>query len=139
MQALPLTHAIGLAERSMRALLERELDEAGLSFPDWIVLVFTSAAPLDIEQVIQRQLDNHIVPDPTDVQRAIDRLVEAGLIVCKENVLVHTGRDRSAPWPTDCSLGTERSRERLPYKAVDPSSPSLIRPFGPPSPKERRG
>jgi hypothetical protein len=39
-----LTRDIGQAERTMRALLERLLDEADLSFPEWTVLVFLDGA-----------------------------------------------------------------------------------------------
>lgn len=87
-----LTQSVGLAERSMRALLEQELREAELSFTDWTVLVFTNAAPLDAAEVIRRLLDSHIVPDATDARRAIDRLAAVGLIIRQENQLVQTAK-----------------------------------------------
>jgi hypothetical protein len=39
-----LTRDIGQAERTMRAVLERLLDEAGLSVPEWTVLNFLDGA-----------------------------------------------------------------------------------------------
>ncbi len=92
MQALPLTQCIGLAERSMRALLECELQAGGLSFADWTVLVFTGAAPCDAAELIRRQLDGHIVPDAADARKTIDRLVGASLIVRQENLLVQSAK-----------------------------------------------
>ena len=39
-----LTRDIGQAERTMRAVLERLLDEAGLSVPEWTVPIFLDGA-----------------------------------------------------------------------------------------------
>lgn len=76
----------------MRALLERELQAGGLSFADWTVLVFTATASPAASEVVQRQLDGHLVPTTTEAQRTIERLVEAGLIVHQKNLLAHTGK-----------------------------------------------
>ena len=40
MTATPLTPVIGRAERTLQALLKHQLDRAGLTFPQWTMLVF---------------------------------------------------------------------------------------------------
>src|ERR671915_392910 len=48
----------------MRALLERLLDEAGLSFLEWTVLIFfDSAGPLTLGELVQGQVDGRVVPN----------------------------------------------------------------------------
>jgi hypothetical protein len=69
----------------MRALLERYLREADLSFPAWTVLVFTNASPLTIEQVRERQISGHVVSGADEARQAVDKLVETGLIVVNES------------------------------------------------------
>ena len=80
MQIPPLTQSVGSAERSMRALLERHLQDAGLSFPAWTVLVFTNTSPLSIEQVVQRQISGHVVSGADKSRQAIEQLINTGLI-----------------------------------------------------------
>lgn len=91
MQIPPLTQSVGSAERSMRALLERHLQGAGLSFPAWTVLVFTNASPLSFEQIAQRQISGHVVSGVADARQAIDKLIETGLVTSNESdMLIHT-------------------------------------------------
>jgi hypothetical protein len=91
MQIPPLTQSVGSAERSMRALLERHLQDAGLSFPAWTVLVFTNASPLTIEQVVQRQISGHVVSGVDEARQVIQKLTETGLITANESdMLIHT-------------------------------------------------
>jgi DNA-binding MarR family transcriptional regulator len=91
MQIPPLTQSVGSAERSMRALLEQKLQEAGLSFPAWTVLVFINASPLSFEQVTQKQISGHVVSGTADTRRAVDNLIDAGLITANESaMLTHT-------------------------------------------------
>lgn len=93
MQIPPLTQSIGTAERSMRALLERNLQNAELSFPAWTVLVFTDASPLTVEQIAQRQISGHVVSSINEARLEIDRLILAGLIVASESgALSHTDK-----------------------------------------------
>ena len=84
MQIPPLTQSVGSAERSMRSLLERHLQDAGLSFPAWTALVFTNASLLTIEQVAQRQISGHIVSGTDEARQVIERLTETGLITANE-------------------------------------------------------
>ena len=77
----------------MRALLERHLQDAGLSFPAWTALVFTNASPLSIEQVVQRQISGHVVSSADEARQAIEKLTETGLITANENeILTYTDK-----------------------------------------------
>ena len=42
----PITRFIGEAERTLQALLQRQLQKAGVSFPEWVALTILSAGPL---------------------------------------------------------------------------------------------
>lgn len=93
MQIPPLTQSIGTAERSMRALLERNLQSAELSFPAWTVLVFTNVSPLTIDQIAQRQISGHIIPSINEARLEIDHLIQVGLIKASESgALSHTDK-----------------------------------------------
>lgn len=93
MQIPPLTQSIGSAERSMRALLERHLHDSGLSFPTWTVLVCTSAEPLTVVQVAQRQISRQVVSGADEAFQAIEKLTETGLIATDEDdVLTQTDK-----------------------------------------------
>jgi DNA-binding MarR family transcriptional regulator len=77
----PLTRSLGEAERTLRALLQTELDEAGLSFPEWTTLVTLDVAgPLPRAELVERQIVGRIAP-ADEAEAAIDRLVAAGLLV----------------------------------------------------------
>ena len=93
MQIPPLTQSVGSAERSMRALLERHLQGAGLSFPAWTILVFTNASPLTVDQIAQRQISGHVVSNINEARLEIDRLIQAGLLKASESgELSHTDK-----------------------------------------------
>jgi len=93
MQIPPPAQSVGSAERSMRALLERNLQDAGLSFPAWTVLVSTNASPLTVDQVAQRQISGHVVSSLIDARLEIDRLIQADLIKASETgALSHTDK-----------------------------------------------
>ena len=79
-QAAPaLTRDIGHAERALRALLERQLGAAGLSFPAWTVLVsLDGAGPLTRDALIRRQLDGHVVPTAAAAEATVEDLLAAG-------------------------------------------------------------
>lgn len=93
MNTPPLTQSVGSAERAMRAILERHLQGAGLSFPAWTALVFTKVAPLTCDQVAHRQIGGHVVSGEDEARQSIQELIEAGLIAADENeLLAHTDR-----------------------------------------------
>src|SRR5262249_56008149 len=76
-----LTRDIGQAERAMRALLERLLKKARLSFPEWTVLVFLdSAGPLPREDLVRRLIGGHIVSDAAAARAPLDFLPSERLL-----------------------------------------------------------
>ena len=75
-----LARDIGQAERTMRALLEQLLDEAGLSFPEWTVLNFLDGAgPLARSELAQRQVKGRVVPEAA-ARATVDGLQSRGLL-----------------------------------------------------------
>jgi DNA-binding MarR family transcriptional regulator len=56
----PLTKTVGKTERSLQALLASQLVDAGLSFPEWTVLVFLSNGPLATETLLAAMADGEI-------------------------------------------------------------------------------
>lgn len=76
----PITRDIGEAERTLRAVLQTQLDAAGLSFPEWTTFVTLDVAgPLTPAEVIERQVVGQVAP-ADEAEAAIDRLVSAGLL-----------------------------------------------------------
>ena len=80
----PLTRSIGTAERSLRALLDRELSRAELSFAQWTVLVFTGSGGLPLGQIAQRQLAGQVIAAEAEAKDAVDRLAGMGLLVSND-------------------------------------------------------
>ncbi|HKA37500.1 MAG TPA: hypothetical protein VKH43_11820 [Thermoanaerobaculia bacterium] len=76
-----LTRDIGQAERAMRALLERLLRKARLSFPEWTVLVFLDGSgPLAREDLVRRMIGGRVVPDAATARATLDFLLSEGLL-----------------------------------------------------------
>lgn len=76
----PLTRFIGQTERCMRALLEPMIAEAGLSFPQWTVLVFLhGAGPLTLDELIRRQLADHVASQQV-ARTALEELLRSRLV-----------------------------------------------------------
>jgi hypothetical protein len=80
MATITLTRDIGEAERTLRALLERQLAGAGLSFPEWAVLSFLDGAPLDRGELVRRQLRGSVVRDLGEAESTVDGLLASGLV-----------------------------------------------------------
>lgn len=81
-----LTRDIGQAERAMGALLEPLLDEAGLSFPEWTVLVFLgSTGPLTPDELVRRQVNGRVAPEAA-ARSAVDGLLSRGLLVPTDGI-----------------------------------------------------
>lgn len=81
----PLTRDIGLAERTLGALLDRLLDDAGLSFPQWVVLnVLDDAGPLSSVELVRRQRAG-LAADEVGARAAVDGLRSSGLIAPVED------------------------------------------------------
>lgn len=78
--ASALPRDIGQAERGLGSLLEPLLSEAGLSFPEWTVLVFVDGTePLSARELVDRQVAGRIA-SRKPAQAAVDRLRSAGLL-----------------------------------------------------------
>jgi len=108
----PLTQSIGSAERSMRALLERTLHGAGLSFLAWTALVFTSTSPQTPEQVAQRQIAGHLAASAVATQQAINQLMDARLVAAeRDGLLFHT--NQGAELFKDLSSAIEENTDAL--------------------------
>jgi len=71
---------IGQAEKAPRALLDRLLDEAGLSFPEWTILfTLDGTGPLARSELVRRQADGLKVPEAA-VRATLDGLQSSGLL-----------------------------------------------------------
>ncbi len=76
----PLSRDIGRAERAMRALLESLLVEAGLSFPEWTVLVFLDGGgPLTGDDLVRRQVGGRVAPE-AEARASVDGLLSRNLL-----------------------------------------------------------
>jgi hypothetical protein len=76
----PISRDIGEAERTLRAVLQTQLDEAGLSFPEWTTFVTLDVAgPLTPAEVIERQVVGRVA-GADEAEATIDSLVSAGLL-----------------------------------------------------------
>src|SRR5438046_2961278 len=77
----PLTKYIGEVERSLRAILDQLLEQAGLSFPSWtVVMIVDASGPREASDLIDQQLKAHVVPDATAAQATVDDLIVSGLL-----------------------------------------------------------
>ena len=75
-----LTRDIGQTERAMGALLAPLLDEAGLSFAEWTVLVFLGGAgPLTPDELVRRQLNGRVAAE-AEARASVDGLLSRGLL-----------------------------------------------------------
>ena len=71
---------IGQAEKATRALLDRLLEEAGLSFPEWTVLFsLDGAGPLAHSELVRRLVHGRVAPEPA-ARATVDRLRSSGLL-----------------------------------------------------------
>jgi DNA-binding MarR family transcriptional regulator len=76
----PLTRDIGQTERTLQALIHRQLARAGVTFPEWVVLTFlTASGPLTAGNLAQRLTDDEIAPSAVAVA-VVGAMVEKGLI-----------------------------------------------------------
>ena len=79
MTSPPLTRTIGITERTLRELLERRLAAAGISFPEWTVLVFLGAGDLTAADIAGRLAGGKIVA-ADKAPDLLARMGDAGLI-----------------------------------------------------------
>lgn len=71
---------IGQAEHAVRAILDRLLDRAGLTYPQWTILFTIDAAgPLARDELARRQAAGLQVP-AAEAEATVDGLVSSGLV-----------------------------------------------------------
>lgn len=75
----PITRFIGEAERTLQALLQHQLQKAGLSFPQWVALTILSGAPLTKDGLAQAIAGARVVL-PGSEMSVVDDLVAKGLV-----------------------------------------------------------
>lgn len=83
----PITRYIGEAERTLQALLQRQLQKAGLSFPQWVALTILSGAPLTREGLAQAIADARLVL-PGREMSVVDDLVAEDFVVLGQNLAI---------------------------------------------------
>jgi DNA-binding MarR family transcriptional regulator len=75
-----LTREIGTTERTLQAVLVRQLEGTDISFAGWVALNLAAAPePMDRDAIIQRQVDGHLASRP-EAEATLDRLQTAGLL-----------------------------------------------------------
>jgi hypothetical protein len=80
-----LTRDIDRAKRNMRALLERLLDQAGISFPEWAVQApIGGGAPPTRSGLVRRQVNGRVAPG-VEARVAVDGLLFRGLLAPADN------------------------------------------------------
>jgi hypothetical protein len=87
------TRVIGETESALGALLAPLLAEAGLTFPQWVVLTITAAngtAGLAREQLIAEVAKARKI-DPADVAAAVSDLAAAGALAAESGRVALTG------------------------------------------------
>jgi DNA-binding MarR family transcriptional regulator len=90
------TRLIGETESALGALLAPLLAEAGITFPQWVVLVLTAAGgpAVDREQLIARIADARKI-DPAETAKAITELRERGALATGDGQVTLTGEGRA--------------------------------------------
>ncbi|KYB44935.1 hypothetical protein AB664_16475 [Brucella anthropi] len=75
----PITRFIGEAERTLQALLQRQLEKAGMSFPEWVALTILSGGQLTAEGLVQTIADARVVV-PGREMTVVDDLIGKELV-----------------------------------------------------------
>lgn len=83
----PITRYIGEAERTLQALLQHQLQKAGLSFPKWVALTLLSGAPLTREGLAHAIADARLVP-PGSEMSVVDDLVAKEFVALGQNLTI---------------------------------------------------
>jgi hypothetical protein len=124
-----LTRDIGEVERALRALLERLLAPAGLSFAEWTVLSFLDGAPLDRAELVRRQLGGRVVADRAEAESTVDGLVSSGLVAPRSGGglgLSDAGEVRYRPVRQAVSRITDGLYRGLPAADLDATHRTLV-------------
>lgn len=75
-----ITKTIGATERTLRALLDRELATVPLPFEGWTILVFLGQGDTPAEALVQRLVAGGIVPTAQAATQALERAVATGWV-----------------------------------------------------------
>ena len=81
----PITRFIGEAERTLQALLQRQLEKAGMSFPEWVALTILSGGQLTAEGLVQAIADARVVV-PGREMTVVDDLIGKELVARGQNL-----------------------------------------------------
>ena len=103
---------IGEAENAIRALLDRQLEEAGLTFPEWTVLfTLDGAGPLPRGELVRRQVHGLKVSEAA-ARATVDGLRSSGLIAPVDQAGDAGGSlgEGEDPWLTPTADGQARYR-----------------------------
>jgi hypothetical protein len=92
-----LSIQIGQAERSTRALLDRALAGAGLTFAEWTAYVLLDGAgPLGADVLLERQLAGRVAPEP-ELRATLARMQADGLLAGDPLTITPAGAARFVP------------------------------------------
>ena len=93
----PITRFIGEAERTLQALLQRQLQKAGVSFPEWVALTILSAGPLSADGFTQAIVAARVVP-PGKEMSVVNDLVAKEVVAQGHNFsMTQNGLDLFEP------------------------------------------
>ncbi|MCW5712007.1 hypothetical protein [Shinella sp.] len=81
----PITRFIGEAERTLQALLQRQLQKAGISFPEWVALTILSGGQLTAEGLAQAIAGARVVI-PGREMTVVDDLIGKELVARGRNL-----------------------------------------------------
>ena len=83
----PITRFIGEAERTLQALLQRQLQKAGMSFPEWVALTILSGGQLPTEELAQAIAGARVVA-PGSEMTLVNDLIGKELVARGRNLSI---------------------------------------------------
>jgi DNA-binding MarR family transcriptional regulator len=81
----PITRFIGEAERTLQALLQRQLQKAGMTFPEWVALTLLSGGQLSKEGLAQAIAGARVVA-PGSEMTLVNDLIGKELVARGQNL-----------------------------------------------------
>ncbi|ANH07546.1 hypothetical protein [Shinella sp. HZN7] len=75
----PITRFIGETERTLQALLQQQLQQAGLTFAQWVTLTVLSGGPLSSTRLATAIADARVVAAGEELN-VVNELVEKGIV-----------------------------------------------------------
>lgn len=86
----PLTKTVGKAERTLQRLLATQLEQAGISFAEWTVLVFLSGPAALPRTDLVAALAHGQIADDQAAERLLSAMENKGLIVVADTAVALT-------------------------------------------------